>query len=99
MECAVSGRTVTCDVKKGRHVYLICRNPADPQKKLFLPESAVLDQVKTVLRSIQVPPKLLSVLLRGAEYLSGFRQRLVSMLLSCRARSRHQKSRRRYDGK
>ncbi len=63
LKCAVSGRTVTCDVKKGRHVYLICRDPADPVKKLFVPEQYVLDQVAAVLRSIQVPQKLLGALL------------------------------------
>jgi site-specific DNA recombinase len=63
IKCAASGRTVTCDLKKRRHVYLICRDPAAPEKKLFVPESAVLDQVKAILRTIQVPPKLLDALL------------------------------------
>jgi hypothetical protein len=63
IKCATSSRTVTCDLKKRRHVYLICRDPAAPDKKLFVPESAVLDQVKAILRTIQVPPKLLDALL------------------------------------
>jgi site-specific DNA recombinase len=63
IKCAVSGRTVTSDVKKGRHIYLICRDPADHQKKLFVPEAKVLDQVKGVFRSIEIPPKLLTALL------------------------------------
>ena len=63
LKCAVSGRTVTCDVKKGRHVYLICRDPADPSKKVFVPENEVLKQIKGVFRSIQVPEKLLGALL------------------------------------
>ena len=58
VKCAVSGRTVTCDLKKGRHVYPICRDPANPTKKFFVPESEVLDQVKAIFRSIQVPSKL-----------------------------------------
>jgi hypothetical protein len=61
--CAVSGRTVTCDVKKERHVYLICRDPADPAKKLFVPEDEVLEQIAGVFRSIQIPEKLLGALL------------------------------------
>ena len=61
--CAVSGRKVTCDLKKGKHVYLICRDPADPAKKMFVPESEVLEQVMDVLRSIRVPEKLLDTLL------------------------------------
>jgi len=63
IKCGISRRTVTCDVKKGRHVYLICRDPAEPNKKLFVPENVVLDQVKAVFRAIQVPPKLLDALL------------------------------------
>lgn len=63
LKCAVSGRSVTCDIKKGRHVYLICRDPADPSRKLFVPEGEILEQVKAVLRSIEVPEKLLDALL------------------------------------
>lgn len=61
--CAVSGRTVTSDVKKGKHVYLICRDPADPSKKIYVPENEVLAQIEAVFRSIQVPEKLLVALL------------------------------------
>jgi len=63
IKCATSHRTVTCDLKKGRHIYLICRDPAAPDKKLFVPESTVLGQVKAILGTIQVPPKLLDALL------------------------------------
>jgi len=63
LKCAVSGRTVTCDVKKGRHVYLICRDPDDPAKKLYVPESDILDQIMAVFRSIQIPDDLLVALL------------------------------------
>jgi len=64
IKCAISGRTVTCDLKKGRHVYLICRDPADPSKKLFVPEDEVLKQVVAVFGSIKVPEKLLDALLK-----------------------------------
>jgi len=63
LKCAISGRVVSSDVKKGRHVYLICRDPADPAKKLFIPEQEVLEQLGTVFRSIQVPERLLIALL------------------------------------
>src|SRR5262245_60784783 len=63
IKCAISHRTVTCDLKKGRHVYLICRDPAQPSKKLFIPEDEVLKQVLAVFRSIRVPDKLLDALL------------------------------------
>ena len=63
MKCAISDRTVTCDLKKDRHVYLICRDPSEPDRKLFVPEGTVLDQVKSVFQSIRIPPKLLDALL------------------------------------
>jgi site-specific DNA recombinase len=63
VKCAISGRTVTCDLKKGRHVYLICRDPTNPSKKLFVPEDEVLRQVLDVFRSIRVPDELLNALL------------------------------------
>src|SRR5262249_55331154 len=63
IKCATSARTVTCDLKKDRHVYLICRDPAAPAKKLFVPEDEVLEQVLAVFRSIKIPDKLLSALL------------------------------------
>jgi site-specific DNA recombinase len=50
-------------VKKGKHVYLICRDPADPAKKLYVPENEVLAQIEAVFRSIQVPKRLLGALL------------------------------------
>jgi len=61
--CAVSGRKVTCDIKKGKHVYLICRDPSDPEKKLFIPEAEIMEQLAAVFRSIQIPEKLLDALL------------------------------------
>ena len=63
IKCATSNRTVTCDRKKGRHVYLICRDPVAPDKKLFVPEDEVLKQVLAVFRSIKVPDRLLNALL------------------------------------
>jgi site-specific DNA recombinase len=63
IRCSTSERAVTCDLKKGRHVYLICRDPDDPSRKVFVRESEVLEQVMAVLRSIQVPEKLLDALL------------------------------------
>ena len=63
LTCAISGRVVTSDIKKGKHVYLICRDPADQTRKLFVPEDEVLEQVAAVLKSIQVPKKVLGALL------------------------------------
>ena len=59
IKCAVSGRTVTCDLKKGKYVYLLCRNPSNPEKKMWIKEEVVLDQVRDVFRSIQIPSSVL----------------------------------------
>lgn len=59
---------MTCDIKKGRHVYLICRDPEQPEKKLFIPEEMVLDQIKAVFRTTHVPRKLLDTLLAHLKF-------------------------------
>jgi site-specific DNA recombinase len=64
IKCATSRRVVTCDIKKGRHTYLICRDPTDLAKKLFVPEDEVIKQVSAVFSSIKVPDKLLDALLK-----------------------------------
>ena len=63
LKCAVTGRTVTSDLKKSRHVYLICRDPDDSERKLYVPEGEVLEQIMDTFRSIQIPPDLLDALL------------------------------------
>jgi site-specific DNA recombinase len=60
LKCAVSGSTVTCDLKKGKYVYLICRDPKAPKKKLWIKENDILDQIRDVFRSIQIPGRSLS---------------------------------------
>lgn len=59
IKCAVSGRQVTCDLKKGKYVYLIVRDPENPKKKLWIKERDVLEQVEAVFASIQVPKSYL----------------------------------------
>jgi site-specific DNA recombinase len=56
VKCATSDRTVTCDLKKDRHVYLICRDPSEPAGKLFVPKGTVLDQVKSVFQQYRFRP-------------------------------------------
>jgi hypothetical protein len=62
LACAVSGRKVTCDLKKGQYVYLICRDPQNPEKKLFVPESKILDQIEDVFKKLHVPEALVELL-------------------------------------
>lgn len=55
LKCAISGRIVSCDLKKGKHVYLISRDPSEPEKKIWTREADVLDQVRDVFKAIQIP--------------------------------------------
>jgi hypothetical protein len=59
IKCAVSDRTVSCDLKKGKYVYLICRDPAAPSRKLWVKEKDILKQMEAAFASIQVPPAFL----------------------------------------
>ena len=60
LKCAISGRKVACDIKKGKHIYLISHDPADPKRKIWTKEDAVLDQIRDVFRSIQIPEAVLA---------------------------------------
>ncbi len=62
LTCAVSGRKVTPDIKKGKYVYLICHDPKNPKKKIFVPEKKILEQVEQVFESIRIPQPLLEAL-------------------------------------
>ncbi|HSG31969.1 MAG TPA: recombinase family protein [Thermodesulfobacteriota bacterium] len=59
LTCAISGKAVTSDLKKGKYVYLICRDPNNPGKKMFVPEKIVLDQIKDVFQSIRIEKDML----------------------------------------
>ncbi|MCB9989746.1 MAG: hypothetical protein H6867_00005, partial [Rhodospirillales bacterium] len=59
IKCAVSDRQVTCDLKKGKYVYLIVRDPENPKRKLWIKERDVLEQVEAVFDTIQPPPDYL----------------------------------------
>ena len=55
IKCAVSDRLVTCDLKKGKYVYLICRNPENHKKKMWVREKEVLEQIETALQPLMIP--------------------------------------------
>jgi site-specific DNA recombinase len=63
IRCAASGRTVSCDLKKGKYTYLICRDPADPKKKIWVKEEAVLEQIRGVFQAIQIPVDVLDAIM------------------------------------
>ena len=62
LKCAVSGRRVSCDLKKGKFVYLMCRDPENPDKILYIPENQVLEQIKEVFKSFHLPSNLIAAL-------------------------------------
>ena len=62
LKCAVSGRRVSCDLKKGKFVYLMCRDPENPDKILYVPENQVLEQIREVFKSFHLPENLIAAL-------------------------------------
>lgn len=62
IKCATTGRIVTCDIKKGKFIYLISRNPNDPNKKIFVPEKIVLDEIRKAFKSIKIERDILEAL-------------------------------------
>jgi hypothetical protein len=54
VKCAVTGKLVSCDIKKGKYVYLISYNPENPIKKIWVKEKIVLDQIRAILQKIQI---------------------------------------------
>ena len=62
LRCDVSNRLVSCDLKKGRYVYLICRDHQNTDKKIFIKEEVILEQIKKVFKSLQVPEDLFKIL-------------------------------------
>jgi DNA invertase Pin-like site-specific DNA recombinase len=61
--CAVSGRKATCSLQKGRYVYLMARDPANPAKKVWVKEESVLQQLDNVLRSFALPEEFVAMAL------------------------------------
>ena len=59
MRCAITGRTVSSDIKKGTHTYLITWNPKDTTKKIWVNEKIILKKVQEVFKSISIPNELL----------------------------------------
>ena len=57
--CALTGFRVSCDLKKGKYVYLITRDPKNSAKKLWIPEKVVMDQIRDVMYSITIPQAVL----------------------------------------
>ena len=67
LTCAISGKIVTADTKKKTYAngntaewtYLRCWDPNNPDKKKWVREDKVLEQVEKVLRSLHIPSQTL----------------------------------------
>ncbi len=53
---------MTCDIKKGKFIYLIARNPKDPNKKVYVPEKIVLEEIRNVFKSIKIDEDILEAI-------------------------------------
>ena len=60
LQCSASGRMVSCDIKKGKHIYLISRDPSNPDKKIWTNEKIVMGQIRDVFKSIHIPEAILA---------------------------------------
>ncbi|MDA8020410.1 MAG: recombinase family protein [Thermoanaerobaculia bacterium] len=75
LKCAASGRAVSTDAKLRRYkdgrtqefVYLTPRNPENTEKRLWVQESVVLDQVGSALGELVFPAGLMESLLPAVE--------------------------------
>lgn len=72
LKCAVTGRTISSDIKKEKHVYLITWDPENANKKMYVNEDKVLKVLENVLKSLDFPESLLSAINKQihASYLS-----------------------------
>ena len=59
IRCAITGRTISSDIKKDKHVYLLTWNPKDTKKKIWVNEKIILKKIKEVFKSISIPNELL----------------------------------------
>lgn len=68
LTCSVSGRMVTADTKKKAYVsgktsewtYLRCNDPLYANKKMWVREERILEQVASILKSISINPETLT---------------------------------------
>ena len=60
--CATTGRTVSSDRKENRtnkNTYLIARDPKNPNKRVFIKENDVLEEISKVFKALQFPKPML----------------------------------------
>ena len=67
LQCATTGKIVTADTKKkvyqngntAQWTYLRCWNPDNPEKKMWVREEKVLEQVEDVFKKLTIPEPIL----------------------------------------
>ena len=62
LKCAVTGRTISSDIKKDKHVYLITWDPENTNKKMYVNENKILKILESILKSIEFPEALLTAI-------------------------------------
>ncbi|MBG78248.1 MAG: hypothetical protein CL570_04375 [Alphaproteobacteria bacterium] len=66
--CSASKRVVSCDMKKGKYVYLICRDPDNHSKKLWVNERSVVDQMQNKIDAFHLSNEDLPVLIEYTQH-------------------------------
>lgn len=54
--CALTGRMISCDIKKGRYTYLIATDPFYPLKKIYVREEIINAHIEHKLKQL-IPPE------------------------------------------
>ncbi|MFK7839325.1 MAG: recombinase family protein [Bdellovibrionales bacterium] len=80
VKCAVSDRQVTCDLKKKKYVYLICRDPDDENKKLWVKQKDVDVQIEKKLTSLRLSKSFINEVFDYISASNDTEQRIVQEL-------------------
>jgi hypothetical protein len=59
MTCAHTGKRISCDIKKGKYIYLVSPDLRNPEKRIWTPESQILEEIRNVFHSITIPEAVL----------------------------------------
>ena len=66
--CSVTGRMISCDIKKGRYIYLIATNPHDKLKKVYIREEVINAHIERKLKKLTLPEGQLSNLVEYVKH-------------------------------
>jgi hypothetical protein len=57
--CATTGKKITCDLKKGKYVYLVGYDPQNPEKRVYVKEEEIIDQIDHMIEHFNMPDDVL----------------------------------------